>query len=179
MELEAANLELAAVTFVDELTGLLNRRGFTMFGEQELSLLARMDRGAALLFVDVDGLKPLNDEHGHDAGDDLLQKVAWGLRRCFRDSDVIARLGGDEFGVILTGARAAADAAVAAERVNNNLRKHAQQQGRPYPLSVSVGIAAASPGSPFSLHQLLQRADEEMYRQKRQRDQRLPDTPAP
>ena len=85
----------------------------------------------------------------------------------------IARLGGDEFGVILTGARAVVDATLAVERINSDLAERVRHRERPYPVSVSAGVAAAS-GSSFSLHQLLRDADVAMYENKRQR-QRLGD----
>src|SRR5262252_1462177 len=100
-----AALEARADT--DPLTGLLNRRGF----ERELSrMLAQVKRHgttAALIYLDLDGFKPVNDRHGHAAGDAVLTAVAVALTRAVRSSDVVARLGGDEFAVLLSHLTAA------------------------------------------------------------------------
>src|SRR5688572_18440793 len=91
---EAAQRELS---LRDELTGLYNRRGLGMLAGQQLRIGERTGRRMALFFVDVDGLKQVNDTHGHTAGDEVLKRVAAGLRATFRRSDVVARWGGDEF----------------------------------------------------------------------------------
>ncbi|GJD51213.1 hypothetical protein OPKNFCMD_3965 [Methylobacterium crusticola] len=149
------------------LTGLPNR---TCFGEALAAALGEPGRGAlapAVLCLDLDGFKDVNDTHGHAAGDVLLRRVADRLRRTIADADTLARLGGDEFAVLLTGERAAAAEAVAAAIV--------AAVGQPFELGratrvrvgVSVGIAAASPGDPDG-QTLLVRADRALYAAKRQ-----------
>jgi diguanylate cyclase (GGDEF)-like protein/PAS domain S-box-containing protein len=161
--------ELSRLATSDPLSGLLNRRGFTTIGRTLEEDAHRQGSPLVVLTADVDGLKKVNDELGHEAGDDMLCDVAATLSATLRSADVIARLGGDEFGVILLGARAVIDATVAVERINHDLAERAHRQRRPYPLTVSIGVASGTPGSAFSLHGLLGTADEAMYRQKRQR----------
>src|SRR4051794_21473649 len=170
-QLREAVKEASRLATMDSLTGLLNRRGFMTIGR---TLEEGADREGVPLIVrtaDVDGLKRVNDELGHAAGDEMLCDVATVLSKALRSADVVARLGGDEFGVILMGARAAVDAAAAVDRINQDLAAHDGVSERPVPLTVSVGVASGSPGSPFSLYGLLRSADEAMYRQKRQRQQ--------
>ena len=157
--------EMSRLATTDQLTGLLNRRGFMTIGHTLEEQAHRNEHPLVVLTADVDGLKSVNDRFGHAAGDDLLRDVAATLTASLRTADVIARLGGDEFGVILTGARAAADAATAVERINANLEKRSRERwGRP--VRVSIGIASGKPGSAFSLYGLLRIADDAMYAQK-------------
>ncbi len=95
--------ELRQLATVDELTGLANRRGFFALGEHELLVAARTRSAIALLFVDVDGLKKVNDELGHAMGDQLLKEAADVIRETIRVSDLAGRIGGDEFCVLLLG----------------------------------------------------------------------------
>ena len=164
--------EMSRLATRDPLTGLFNRRGFMTVGHTLEEDAHRQGHSLVVLTADVDGLKQVNDQHGHAAGDDMLRDVAVTLTETLRTADVIARLGGDEFGVILTGARATADAAAAAERINERLSQRATEQRRDFPVRASIGIASASPGSPFSLYGLLRSADEAMYKQKRGRRRR-------
>jgi diguanylate cyclase (GGDEF)-like protein len=107
--------ELEARADEDPLLGLLNRRGFERELTRSLAFVKRYDAAAALMFIDLDGFKPVNDRHGHAAGDALLRAVAKALTGHVRASDVAARLGGDEFGVLLWNVDAARAAAKAAE----------------------------------------------------------------
>lgn len=161
--------EMARVATIDSLTGILNRRGFLTIGHTLEENARREGLPLVVLAADVNRLKYVNDHFGHAAGDDMLRDVAATLTATLRTADVIARVGGDEFAVILTGARAANDAAVAAERINQRLGDRAQQDGREYPISVSIGIASSTPGAAFNLHGLLRDADAAMYEQKRAR----------
>lgn len=100
-ERKRAERELRYLADHDPLTGLFNRRRFELELELELSRAARYGPGGAILVLDLDGFKLVNDSRGHAAGDELLVEVAAALRRRLRDTDVIARLGGDEFGVVV------------------------------------------------------------------------------
>ena len=168
-QLRDAAKEASRLATMDSLTGLLNRRGFMNIGRALEEDAHRQGVPLVVLTADVDGLKSVNDELGHAVGDEMLCDVATVLSAALRSADVVARLGGDEFGVILLGARAATDASAAVERIDHDLAAHARRRRRPYPLTVSVGVASGTPGSAFSLYGLLRAADEAMYDNKRQR----------
>jgi len=144
----------------DALTGLANRSAFD-------EALARLDeRGphpVAVVMADLDGLKRVNDECGHAAGDALLRRVATVLKSAFRATDLVARIGGDEFAVLAAGREAAAIQSLAA-RVQAAIDVHnAGFEGEP--LSISLGIAVADTGVPVA--SALQDADARMYTMKR------------
>ncbi len=147
----------------DELTGLLNRRGFFARAERQLATARRDGLHAALMYVDINGLKQINDNLGHDAGDQALRELALILKVVFRGPEVVARLGGDEF-VILCCSRSG-DPAAAAERVRARLREFNSSAHQPYTLQASVGIAMHC--GEESIDTLLRRGDEAMYGDKR------------
>ena len=159
---------LRSMTLIDELTGLYNRRGFMMLAERHLKLAIRKKQQVSLLFCDVDGLKTINDTFGHREGDRALIDAGDVLRRTFRSADIIARLGGDEFTVFPLEA-ADDSAAVLTHRLEENLRLHHTETGRPYQLSMSVGIARFEPGGEWTIERLLEEADRQLYKQKRER----------
>ena len=120
----------------------------------------------ALIFVDVDGLKHVNDTLGHAMGDILIAEAAMVLRTTFRASDLPARMGGDEFCVLLRG-ESAIDAERAVDRMQDAVAAVNAEEGRVFQLSLSVGIARFDPEQPVSLDQLIERADGSMYAHKR------------
>lgn len=148
--------EVFRQSVTDELTGLYNRRGFFKRAEKELAVLRERERVGMVLFLDLDGLKELNDTQGHDAGDELLREAAGLLRRLFREQDVLARVGGDEFAVFVPGY-------AEVERVVERL------QTAPERVRLSVGAAVFDPCAPRSLYELLGAADSAMYDDKRTR----------
>ena len=156
--LEEVLWELA---LIDDLTGLHNRRSFMLLAEQALKEAARAKRPLIALFLDVDGLKAINDTHGHAAGDRALRLVAGALRAACRESDIVGRLSGDEFAVVLAEAneldglegRVRTRVAQAAEHVE-------------YPLAVSIGVALCPPGEQCTLAEIFERADQAMYAEK-------------
>jgi diguanylate cyclase (GGDEF)-like protein len=160
--------ELRQLATVDQLTGLANRRGFFSLANHQLLVAARTRAAVALMFMDADGLKRVNDELGHAAGDDLLIEVADVIRETIRTSDLAGRLGGDEFCVLLMG-----DPDLDADRVVARLRQteaaHNTRQDRMYRLSLSIGVAALPPGRSVTLAELIDAADEAMYADKRSR----------
>lgn len=87
--------KLRELSLTDELTGLTNRRGFTILAEQQIKLSQRLQQGFAIFFADMDGMKGINDQLGHAVGDQALQEMAKILKESFRASDIVARLGGD------------------------------------------------------------------------------------
>lgn len=163
--------ELQALSLTDELTGLNNRRGFVTIAAQQLKVAARSLRHAAVIYLDVNDLKPVNDSLGHEEGDRLLRDVAQVLTVCFRDSDVMARLGGDEFAV-LTIDVSPQSSTLLEERVARAERAFNQRGERDYRMSLSLGIELFDPRDPVSLDVLLARADERMYARKQARKQK-------
>ncbi len=99
-ERKAMEEEIKALSLHDELTTLLNRRGFLTLAEQQLKTASRMKKRIALLYLDVDNLKRINDSGGHNLGDRALTEIAFHLKKSFRESDIVARMGGDEFSVL-------------------------------------------------------------------------------
>ncbi|MBI3546614.1 MAG: diguanylate cyclase [Gammaproteobacteria bacterium] len=157
--------ELRDLSLQDELTGLHNRRGFVTLAEHELKLAQRMQREIFLFFLDLDGMKQINDNFGHAAGDEALTQTGALLRKTFRDSDIIARLGGDEFAILALGARVD-DPEIIMARLQKNLHAINSSSARRYRLEISVGaVRYASDGS-SSLPQMFTRADEIMYAKK-------------
>jgi diguanylate cyclase (GGDEF)-like protein/PAS domain S-box-containing protein len=146
----------------DYLTGLPNRRLFLDRLEQEVRHAKRNNLPIALLFLDLDGFKSVNDSLGHEAGDHVLCDVAGRLADCVRDNDTIARLGGDEFTVILTAARQRWDIGVVAQTIIDALAVPFQTDKKPARISASVGIAFY-PGDASTPLTLLQAADHAMY----------------
>ncbi|MGN6216256.1 MAG: diguanylate cyclase domain-containing protein [Solirubrobacterales bacterium] len=148
----------------DSLTGLSNRRRF----EEELAAAmarSRRERSTgALLMLDLDDFKRVNDSRGHPAGDRVIKEVAAVLRGRIRESDVLARLGGDEFAVILSRCRRE-EAVLAAEAIARKLREH-QVDGEPEPVTASVGIAMFGEDPRTSLTTVVSEADTAMYAAK-------------
>lgn len=157
--------ELAQQALVDELTGLYNLRGFFLFAEHELKVSRRRGTRCAVLYVDVDGLKQVNDRHGHKGGDAVLVATAVLLRQVFRECDVIARLGGDEFAVF--AANVNADPAQLAARLTEALARRGIAE--PVALSVSTGIGSLAPDPALQLRDLLVAADGAMLEAKARR----------
>ncbi|MBN1772807.1 MAG: diguanylate cyclase [Deltaproteobacteria bacterium] len=169
---------LEALTLLDDLTGLYNRRGLLTAGAQMLQLARRRGSGLWVLFADVDGLKAINDDHGHAAGDEALVEVGMVLRASFRGSDVIARSGGDEF-VVLAIDAAPESRDLLLHRIRRNLERRAEENPRPFPIALTVGCSRYEPGEEADLPALLGRADKVLCEERRNRRGRAPsDRPA-
>lgn len=158
---------IAALSEEDELTGLLNRRGFRRMGEQALKTVERSGRRSALLYLDLDRFKPINDRFGHAEGDRALRAVADVLRAGVRQGDLVGRVGGDEFVVLATGVADAGEGARLAERLRDQLAAENVQAGRAYRIAFSVGVAEESCAA--DLDRLLRTADAELYADKARR----------
>ncbi len=154
----------------DPLTELLNRRGFERELKRSLAYLKRYGASAALLFIDLDRFKPVNDRHGHAAGDAVLKAVAATLTRNVRASDVIARLGGDEFVVLLWNVTAAV-AAAKAVALENAIAAEPVRFG-PATLKIGASAGVALIGASETPAALVARADAAMYARKRERQGR-------
>ena len=159
LRLHAAHLAQAAAT--DPLTGLANRTGLAQGAAQLLA------DGAphALMLLDLDRFKPINDVHGHDAGDAVLRAVAARLQAHIRAGDIVARLGGDEFVVLLAAPRSDADLEVLALRLGAAVRQPVEFQGQALTVGASTGIAR-SPRDGRTLTELMRSADQAMYQAK-------------
>jgi diguanylate cyclase (GGDEF)-like protein len=167
-ELRSLSVEMEQLALTDELTGLRNRRGFLVLADQALRMARRTRAKCALVFIDLDGLKRVNDARGHAAGDAMIAAAANVLAQVFRESDVVARVGGDEFAVLavldeIDGSSALnSRLAAAIERVN-------AESAPSLRLSMSVGIEELASHSELPLDALLERADRAMYERKRRR----------
>lgn len=160
--------ELRSLSMIDELTGLYNRRGFTTLAPKEIESAARLGGSVALLFIDINGMKDINDNYGHGEGDRVLVALGHILREAFRETTLIARFGGDEFAVLApqyVGSRPGA----LVERLERMLEDFNVTHGRTYEISVSTGLARMQPGKPCTIHELLTQADTAMYVEKRRR----------
>ena len=159
--------ELAALVLTDSLTGCLNRRGFELELVREVARAARAHGDLALLAVDIDLFKRVNDTFGHLAGDTVLRELADLLAASARAGDVVGRVGGDELVILLPDADAET-AGVVAERISNVVRGHhfITTRGRER-VTVSIGIAAEQLADPWMAHALRARADEALYVAKR------------
>ena len=157
---------LSAMALRDELTGLHNRRGWFARAEQELQRAARQGEERVLLFVDVDGLKQVNDLLGHRQGDQVIVAAADVLRRSSRGSDVLGRLGGDEFVLLLCEQT---DLLGIRGRVLETLARHNADSAVGFELRLSLGAHVWHPGDPCGLDELVRRADAVMYLDKADR----------
>jgi diguanylate cyclase (GGDEF)-like protein/PAS domain S-box-containing protein len=151
----------------DALTGLFSRRRFQEELEREVSRARRHGRPGALMLLDLDGFKLVNDSFGHAAGDELLTRIGNALRNILRDSDVLARIGGDEFALILpdtdiAAARVVADKLIDAVREYGSITREDRRAG----VTVSVGITPVSGGPDLDAAKLLIEADLAMYHAK-------------
>ncbi|MHC1692293.1 MAG: diguanylate cyclase [Sphaerochaetaceae bacterium] len=157
---------IRSLSVTDELTGLLNRRGFMIAAEQELKHADRMKQSMALIFFDMDNMKLINDTFGHAEGDDALKSAASIIRSTFRESDIVARWGGDEFVVLALDVPQGA-IHILLERFNSHLAQARTRDHTPYDLSMAAGTVMYDPDSPVELKTLVGLADEAMYSNKK------------
>ena len=159
---------IKALSFKDDLTGLYNRRGFFALAEQALKMAQRNGTVALLIYGDLDNLKEINDTFGHQEGDQGLIDISHILKEFFRESDIVARIGGDEF-VILAMNCDEISGEILIHRFEKALSSHDSQRNRPYPLSMSLGIACFNPQKLCSIQALLTQADKVMYENKQKK----------
>ncbi|MBU0679940.1 MAG: sensor domain-containing diguanylate cyclase [Proteobacteria bacterium] len=162
--------KLRNISITDELTGLFNRRGFRTLAQQELDLAERHKAKMAVFYIDLDGLKHINDMHGHNAGDQAIQDTAEILRETFRAADIISRIGGDEFAVFGSFSPDAGSLSILKQRLNEHIIFFNCKNNRPYTLSCSVGVAYIIPEGPGALDDILSQADSAMYAEKRKKN---------
>lgn len=165
--INSMEVELHALSLRDELTGLYNLRGFRLLAEQAMRMADRSARPFSVLYVDVDDLKQINDELGHQAGSMCLIEIAETIKSAFRESDVIGRIGGDEFAVAGEFSNSAIrSAALRLEHVANH---RSAGESRQPALTFSIGHVTAGAEAWESLDTLLAKADEAMYEEKRRK----------
>ncbi len=160
--------ELRKSSITDELTGLLNRRGFFTIAQKQCEIAGRNNLNLSFLFLDLDGMKTINDEHGHKVGDQALVETADILRNSFRSSDIIARIGGDEFVVMVTETPETSIDKLTT-RLRRNLTDNNNRESKSYSISLSQGLTRYSPEKPCSIDELISQADKLMYEQKRKK----------
>lgn len=156
----------------DALTGLPNRNRFHERLEQALECARREHLRLALLYLDLDGFKRINDRHGHDLGDQLLREAGERIRECVHPSDMVARLGGDEFVVLLYGIAHPEHATAVAEAIRTALQRPFLLEGQAARISASIGVAL-HPEDGEEKKPLLRHADNAMYAAKRKGSNRL------
>jgi diguanylate cyclase (GGDEF)-like protein len=157
-----------SLSLIDDLTELYNRRGFLTLAEQQLKVARRNGEPLVLFFCDLDGLKQINDELGHQQGDRAIKEAARILKQTFRDPDLVSRLAGDEFAVLAL--RATEDsAALVLKRLRANVAFWNARNDTGFRLSLSVGVSVVDPIAGDGIAASLARADTEMYLSKRAR----------
>jgi len=166
IEAERLRQELEHRAYHDPLTGLRNRAAFDIDLRSQSERRRPPGDGLAVLFIDLDGFKAVNDRLGHESGDVLLEAVARRLESCVRPEDLVARLGGDEFTVLLPGANDVDGALVVAERILDRLDEPFELAGTWVRLSASIGVAFSATEGAHPEH-LVRQADEAMYEAKR------------
>jgi diguanylate cyclase (GGDEF)-like protein len=179
IERQRVQVELLNLSFNDDLTGLCNRRGFLTLTQHQAKLSYRTGRPFLIAFVDLDGMKQINDTFGHQEGNHALVETANILKDSFRQCDILARIGGDEFAVFVADA-AEENVDTVKRRVLQKLEACNADPSRRYPLSFSIGVVSATVDHCCDVERILTEADAAMYEQKQKRgiSRRVMTTPA-
>ncbi len=164
-------MEKESVT--DELTGLLNRRGFLSFAEKQLKIAMREKQDIFLLYADLDNMKFINDRLGHEQGDQALIETADILKATFRDSDIFARIGGDEFIVLMISDKERDSKDSITHRLEQHIALYNQKENRQFELSISIGVALFDHKNPSGLEEIIKEADGLMYSAKQLKKKKL------
>ena len=166
MERHHRQQDLMRLSTRDELTGLFNRRGFLAAAEPLARAAERANRTFLVFFADLDGLKLINDTHGHQVGDEAIRDAAWILTHSFRSADLIARIGGDEFAIFAPDAPPET-IEIMIRRVSKWQDDRNAEPDRPYQVSLSLGGVAWTSSEPRTLEMMLSEADMAAYAAKR------------
>ncbi|MDP4089433.1 MAG: diguanylate cyclase [Bacillota bacterium] len=156
----------------DELTGLYNRRGFMTLGREKFEEARLKGHSCTIFFADLDGLKQINDNYGHEEGDNAIARTAEILVKVCGDSDIIARLGGDEFTVLTIGTDFE-DAGLIAGKINHLCEIYNQTSNKPYKMSISIGSAYFTKDSELDFEKMMREADHKLYNEKQWKKERL------
>jgi diguanylate cyclase (GGDEF)-like protein len=175
-ELETTNARLKETSFKDEVTGLYNRRFFSLRLEEELSRYRRFNHPVSVVLLDLDGFKAVNDEYGHTVGDDTLREVAQILMKHSRGINVVSRYGGDEFAVLLVET-SKAGARLYADRIREVVAKYPFSHGKV--ITASFGVASLPDDEAGTAEDLFRSADEALYTAKRAGKNQVAATPSP
>lgn len=174
-ERKALEKKLQEISVTDELTGILNRRGFLRLAEKQKMLAERLKCEIHIIYADIDNMKWINDVLGHETGDLAIAEAAQLLSESLRKSDLIGynfvgsgRLGGDEFAILLTSITPVQGEHPALERLLHRLARLNEKPDRKYQLAISFGEARSNPEHPSTLDELFAQADQKMYEAKRQ-----------
>lgn len=167
IERASQNTRIEQLAFNDALTGLPNRVLFNDRIEHTIATARRYDRGFAVMYLDVDKFKDINDKYGHGVGDNALRELARRLRRVTRESDTVARFGGDEFVILQPIVDGPSDAADLARKLNVAMQDPVVIDGVSHKVHVSIGIALY-PGDGDSIESLMESADRALYKAKKE-----------
>ena len=158
--------EIYRLTIIDALTDIHNKRYMLEFLDREIARSARYSRPLALILLDLDHFKAINDDLGHLGGDFTLREVAACVKSSIRKEELFARYGGEEFAIVLPETTLEGAAAVA-ERLRALVEKHTfQYEGRSYPVTISLGVTTTSGDPTMTPHELIRQADEKLYQAK-------------
>jgi|GEM_PF-921741 len=160
--------KLRNMSIIDELTQLYNRRGFFMLAIQQMKISRRNKKEMLFFFIDLDGLKSINDTFGHQGGDIALIGAAGILKETFRDADVIGRIGGDEFAVLAVGT-SKTTGELLMKRLHEHIDSYNNSSKNHYKISMSVGISIYNPENPSTIDELMSVADTLMYEDKKKK----------
>lgn len=165
LKLKEKYLQVEQMSYRDSLTKLYNRRGFFNYAQRLINLSHRLDIPVGLIFLDVDGLKSINDQYGHESGDVVLEVVGSSIAEVVRESDIAARLGGDEF-VLLAQMDHDNDLLTLQTRLDQILSKNSALLSKPYDAKVSMGGELFHADKEVSVEMMIGLADSCMYKQK-------------
>ncbi|HHU36381.1 MAG TPA: GGDEF domain-containing protein [Treponema sp.] len=168
IELEEYNTQLNNLSITDDLTSLYNRRGFMKLAGNQHRLNIKLKKKSLMIFIDIDGLKKVNDLHGHEEGDWVIMMTGEVLRKAFRDMDIIARLGGDEFTVFIPNS-GIEKLSVFKRRMNTQIKTVNKDSEKPFKLSMSIGAVECSFRDEKPIEYYMKRADEKLYKEKRRK----------
>ena len=173
VELQRREEEIRQLAYYDPVTELANRRLLMDRLNYSQTQAKRYNHSTALLFLDLDEFKGINDRFGHEVGDRLLRDVAARLNHCVRSGDLVARIGGDEFVILLPEISQARDAVAVAEKINKNLQLPMICGGHPLSATASIGVAISTPTVFRGAEELLAQADSAMYVAKKEGRNRI------
>ena len=162
--LQMDNTELNEISMIDSLTGSFNRRGFEEMGKEAIKLSIKMGAGGLIFFADMNDLKKINDNYGHEMGDTAIKLEAQIFKTVFRQNDVIGRLGGDEFAGVIPGLPFE-HLKKTKEALKQACKSVSKENNLPFEISISFGAVEYGPDN-CNLQQLLKAADKEQYKEK-------------